>query len=210
MSKPPIVPETTPSGIAVDPLIYTPFEHSSHHCFATVSVRSWFLRHFDAGLYTCFAPHVIAYDAHRVRKQLKIRPGFTPQEDVRRFRGTRQAQMDANSLPKGHIIGWAPPPQAAVPPASKAGLTKAQKKNEKRKEKRKEKREETTKVKDSWEDDDEGEAEGTGSAASAEKAKSGEHTPENPNWAVAPDAKNEGKSAEAEGLADKLEKLEVR
>ncbi|KAI9063346.1 hypothetical protein FKP32DRAFT_1592400 [Trametes sanguinea] len=180
MSKPPIVPETTPAGIAVDP-----------RTLERVIPES---RRPDGS----------------VRKQLKIRPGFTPQEDVRRFRGTRQAQMDANSLPKGHIIGWAPPPQAAVPPASKAGLTKAQKKNEKRKEKRKEKREETTKVKDSWEDDDEGEAEGAGSAASAEKTKSGEHTPENPNWAAAPGAKKEGKDAEAEGLADKLEKLEVR
>ena len=77
---------------------------------------------------------------NRVRKQIKIRPGYTPQEDVRRFRGTRQTQADVNALPKGHIIGWAPPPQAApAAPASKAGLSKAQKKNEKRKEKRKEK-----------------------------------------------------------------------
>ena len=99
----------------------------------------------------------------RLRKQIKIRPGFTPQEDVRRFRGTRQAQMDANALPKGHVIGWTPPPAAAAAApgsaaaASKAGMTKAQKKNEKRKEKRKEKRDE--KVKDSWEDEDEEEDE---------------------------------------------------
>ena len=89
----------------------------------------------------------------RVRKQIKIRPGFTPQEDVRRFRGTRQAQADTNALPKGHIIGWTPPPQAAPAPgaAAKASMSKAQKKNEKRKEKRKEKRED---VKDNWDDDD--------------------------------------------------------
>ncbi|KAI0700701.1 hypothetical protein BC835DRAFT_1211761, partial [Cytidiella melzeri] len=45
-----------------------------------------------------------------VRREIKIRPGFTPQEDVSRFRGTRQKQMDTTALPKGHIIGWAPPP----------------------------------------------------------------------------------------------------
>lgn len=121
--------------------------------------------------------------------------------------------MDANALPKGHIIGWAPPPQAAVPPASKAGMSKAQKKNEKRKEKRKEKREET-KVKDNWDDDDDGEAEGASSPAvstSAGKAKEGAHTPENPNWAAAPDAKQDSKKGtDAEDLADKLDKLEVR
>ncbi|KAI0356656.1 hypothetical protein OH77DRAFT_1452656 [Trametes cingulata] len=181
MSKPPIVPETTVSGIAVDP-----------RTLERVIPES---RRPDGS----------------VRKQIKIRPGYTPQEDVRRFRGTRQAQMDANSLPKGHIIGWAPPPQAAVPPASKAGMSKAQKKNEKRKEKRKEKREET-KVKDNWEDDDEGEGEPASPAASASaKSKEGAHTPEKPNWAAAPDTKEaEKKDAGAEGLADKLEKLEVR
>ncbi|KAI0370293.1 hypothetical protein BV20DRAFT_966966 [Pilatotrama ljubarskyi] len=183
MSKPPIVPETTVAGIAVDP-----------RTLERVIPES---RRPDGS----------------VRKQIKIRPGYTPQEDVRRFRGTRQAQMDANSLPKGHIVGWAPPPQAAVPPASKAGLSKAQKKNEKRKEKRKEKREET-KVKDNWEDDDEGEGEGEpasqGASASA-KSKEGSHTPEQSNWAAAPDPKAaEKKDAGAEGLADKLEKLEVR
>ncbi|CDO74065.1 hypothetical protein BN946_scf185043.g115 [Trametes cinnabarina] len=179
MSKPPIVPETTPSGIAVDP-----------RTLERVIPES---RRPDGS----------------VRKQLKVRPGFTPQEDIRRFRGTRQAQMDANSLPKGHIIGWAPPPQTAVPPASKAGLTKAQKKNEKRKEKRKEKRDET-KVKDNWEDDDDGEAGSASSPPPAEKATSGEHTPENPNWAAASATQKDAEDAEAEGLADKLEKLEVR
>ncbi|KAI0663032.1 hypothetical protein C8Q70DRAFT_931035 [Cubamyces menziesii] len=184
MSKPPIIPETTAAGIAVDPRTLERVIPESRRPDGTV------------------------------RKQIKIRPGFTPQEDVRRFRGTRQAQMDANALPKGHIIGWAPPPQAAVPPASKAGMSKAQKKNEKRKEKRKEKREETTKVKDNWDDDDEGEAEGAttpAGSAPAGKANEGAHTPENPNWAAAPDAKQDSKTgADAEGLADKLDKLEVR
>ncbi|KAI0771849.1 hypothetical protein BD413DRAFT_546562 [Trametes elegans] len=185
MSKPPIIPDTTAAGIAVDPRTLERVIPESRRPDGTV------------------------------RKQIKIRPGFTPQEDVRRFRGTRQAQMDATALPKGHIIGWAPPSQAAAAPASKAALSKAQKKNEKRKEKRKEKREETQ-VKDNWEDDDEGEAEGGSPAlsASAGKAEEGAHTPETPNWAAAPDAKGtkEGtkKDTGAEGLADKLEKLEVR
>lgn len=96
-----------------------------------------------------------------VRKQLKIRPGFTPQEDIRRFRGTKQAQMDANVLPKGHIIGWAPPPVATKPgstndAASSSSMTKAAKKNAKRKEKRdKEKAEKEREVPDNWEDDEE-------------------------------------------------------
>ncbi|KAI0676846.1 hypothetical protein C8Q78DRAFT_999815 [Trametes maxima] len=178
MSKPPIVPETTVSGIAVDP-----------RTLERVIPES---RRPDGS----------------VRKQLKIRPGYTPQEDVRRFRGTRQAQMDASALPKGHVVGWTPPAQTAAPAASKAGLSKAQKKNEKRKEKRKEKREEPAKVKDSWEDDDdEGVADGGSTPAEGSKAKEGAHTPENPNWAAAPDPK---KDAGTDGLADKLEKLEVR
>ncbi|KAI0650002.1 hypothetical protein C8Q79DRAFT_941873 [Trametes meyenii] len=179
MSKPPIVPETTVSGIAVDP-----------RTLERVIPES---RRPDGS----------------VRKQLKIRPGYTPQEDVRRFRGTRQAQMDANTLPKGHVIGWTPPTQTAVPTASKAGLSKAQKKNEKRKEKRKEKREEPAKVKDNWDDDEEeGDADdGSAPAGGAKTKEGGEHTPENPNWAAAPDPK---KDAGTDGLADKLEKLEVR
>lgn len=147
---------------------------------------------------------------NRVRKQIKIRPGYTPQEDVRRFRGTRQAQADVTTLPKGHIIGWAPPPQAAAAaPASKAGLSKAQKKNEKRKEKRKEKRDEDEKVKDNWDDEDEGEATaGAGKEVSTAKAE-GVHSKEQPNWAAAPDT-NKGEAEGADGLADKLDKLEVQ
>ncbi|PIL36754.1 hypothetical protein GSI_00443 [Ganoderma sinense ZZ0214-1] len=175
MSKPAIVPETTASGIAVDPRTLERIIPES--------------RRPDGS----------------VRKQIKIRPGYTPQEDVRRFRGTRQTQADATALPKGHIIGWTPPPQAAaVAPASKAGMSKAQKKNEKRKEKRKEKRDEGEKVKDNWDDEDEGEAAG-GTTTKTE----GVHTEEQPNWAAAPDTKK-GEAASADGLADKLDKLEVR
>jgi partner of Y14 and mago len=45
----------------------------------------------------------------RVRKELKIRPGFTPQEDQTRFRGSRQQAAETNTLPKGHIVGWVAP-----------------------------------------------------------------------------------------------------
>ncbi|KAI0723402.1 hypothetical protein C8Q76DRAFT_722735 [Earliella scabrosa] len=181
MSKPPIVPETSAAGIAVDP-----------RTLERVIPES---KRPDGSM----------------RKQIKIRPGYTPQEDVRRFRGTRQAQMDANSLPKGHIIGWTPPAQtAAAAPASKAGMSKAQKKNEKRKEKRKEKKDAgPEKVKDNWDDDEEDEAEGAKVAAAPAVKREGTHTEEQPNWAVAPDAKKDAGSG-ADALADKLDKLEVR
>lgn len=126
--------------------------------------------------------------------------------------------MDASTLPKGHIIGWAPPPATTKPTSvSGASLSKAAKKNEKRKEKRKEKREEGVKVKDSWEDEDEGE-EGEATA----KGENGMHTPDKPNWAAAPETREsvavrlKTKNTEpmedtaADKLADKLDKLEVR
>ncbi|KAH9853789.1 hypothetical protein C2E23DRAFT_820498 [Lenzites betulinus] len=181
MSKPAIVPEITAAGIAVDP-----------RTLERVIPES---RRPDGS----------------VRKQLKIRPGYTPQEDVRRFRGSRQQQMDATALPKGHVVGWAPAPTTV--PVSKASMSKAQKKNEKRKEKRKEKRDEDPKVKDNWDDEDEDEGEtavGTAAvSAQTDKAK-GAHTPEKPNWAAAPSTDEGAKDAGADGLADKLGKLEVR
>lgn len=70
------------------------------------------------------------------------------------------------------------------------------------------------KVKDNWDDEDDEEGEPVGGAgavsAQTEKATKGTHTPEKPNWAVAPSTKESPKDAEAEGLVDKLEKLEVR
>jgi len=85
-----------------------------------------------------------------VRKERKIRPGFTPQEDVARFRSARQQAVDSRALPKGHIPGWVPP--GAPTPEKKDAQSKSAKKNEKRKEKRKEKREEV--VRESWESED--------------------------------------------------------
>jgi partner of Y14 and mago len=86
-----------------------------------------------------------------VRKERKIRPGFTPQEDVARFRSTRQQAVDARALPKGHVPGWTPPGSAA--PEKKDPQSKSAKKNEKRREKRKEKRQEV--VRESWDSEDE-------------------------------------------------------
>ena len=94
---------------------------------------------------------------HRTRKELKIRPGFTPQEDVRRFRGTKQQEMDTRALPKGHIIGWAPPSSTTNNTGDKSSgaMSKSQKKNEKRKEKKK--ADIAKKIQENWEDDDEDE-----------------------------------------------------
>lgn len=103
-----------------------------------------------------------------VRKQIKIRPGYTPQEDVSRFRGSRQQQMDRNALPKGHILGWAPPssektapnkaPSSSLQP-TRAGdnggdkpLSKSAAKNAKRKAKKQAEKEK--KISDNWEDSD--------------------------------------------------------
>jgi partner of Y14 and mago len=86
-----------------------------------------------------------------LRKERKIRPGFTPQEDVARFRSTRQQAVDARALPKGHIPGWSPP--GAPAPEKKEPQSKSAKKNEKRREKRKEKRQEV--VPETWDSEDE-------------------------------------------------------
>jgi len=126
-----------------------------------------------------------------VRKQIKIRPGFTPQEDVRRFRGTKQAQMDQNALPKGHIIGWTPPPSSSVlkqpgtVPTTTSASGAALSKNAKKRQKQREKKAEA--VQDNWDDDDD------------------EDKP-------APVPPSDVPSAEGSGddLADKMKKLEVR
>ncbi|KAJ7591155.1 hypothetical protein C8J56DRAFT_887579 [Mycena floridula] len=122
MTLPPINPSKTAAGIAIDPQTLERVIPESKRPDGTV------------------------------RKQIKIRPGFTPQEDVSRFRGSRQAQMDSNALPKGHIIGWAPPPKSSVPDSSTKPLSKSAKKNAKRKEKRDEKPK-VEAVQENWEDD---------------------------------------------------------
>lgn len=136
---------------------------------------------------------------YRVRKQLKIRPGFTPQEDVKRFRGTKQAQMDANALPKGHIIGWVPPSSAS---SSTKPMSKSAKKNAKRKEKRDKEREEaqSAPVPDNWDDDED------------EEGDKGAASPTDKNVTkTAPEASNQSDSASATSdLVEKLEQLDVK
>lgn len=106
-----------------------------------------------------------------MRKELKIRPGFTPQEDVAVFRTSRQAAIDAR---KGQRVvpGWAPPEEPVIKPKpkpkpsagggsggggnSKAGAGKdkqQKKKDEKPAPKKKPTAPEV--VKDSWEDEEE-------------------------------------------------------
>ncbi|KAG8881411.1 hypothetical protein FRB97_009606 [Tulasnella sp. 331] len=103
-----------------------------------------------------------------VRKELKIRPGFTPQEDVGVFRGSRQAALEARKTGGpggGRIIpGWAPPESDAKPkpPKSKGmspnpnssgvGGSKGTRPQQKKKEVKKVVPEP---VKDSWEEDEE-------------------------------------------------------
>ncbi|KAJ7744511.1 hypothetical protein DFH07DRAFT_963730 [Mycena maculata] len=179
MSLPPINPDKTVAGIALDPQTLERVIPESRRPDGTV------------------------------RKQIKIRPGFTPQEDVRRFRGTKQAQQDANALPKGHIIGWAPPPTSPASGSATKPLSKSAKKNAKRREKKEEKKEDV--VAENWEDDDEpsnATAAGTASANNSEAKKAptsnsgSAHTPENPNWAAA--------AMDQTALASKLEKLDVK
>ena len=119
--------------------------------------------------------------------------------------------MDANALPKGHIIGWTPPPAAHGPGAGSATLSKNAKKRQKQREKKAEA------VKDNWDDDDEplkspdtspgplAAVAKTDVASDSAKSSTGTHTPEKPNWAAAPTT-----SQDEEGLANKLEKLVVR
>lgn len=94
----------------------------------------------------------------RVRKEIKIRPGFTPQEDVGKFQTTKQKEMEARALPKGHIIGWVAPSSSAtnnITVKPSGTMSKSQKKNEKRKEKKK--ADIAKKIQENWEDDDEDE-----------------------------------------------------
>ena len=70
----------------------------------------------------------------RLRKELKIRPGFTPQEDVGRFRGSRQKASETTNIPGSDRIQQPPKPDNpfASTPSSSNTKTKAQIKNEKR------------------------------------------------------------------------------
>ncbi|EIN10696.1 hypothetical protein PUNSTDRAFT_64750 [Punctularia strigosozonata HHB-11173 SS5] len=166
MSKPDIIPQTTSAGIAVDPRTLERVVPESRRADGSV------------------------------RKERKIRPGFTPQEDVSRFRGSRQAQMDRNALPKGHIIGWVPPSADSQP--VKTGLSKSAKKNEKRKEKRKEAAQK--KVAESWEDDDDDDMPTT---------KAGTTLSTNKDTKPSGERKESGDKDDEEALAETMGKLGV-
>ena len=166
-----------------------------------------------------------------VRKQLKVRPGFTPQEDVGRFRGSRQQQFDRNQLPKGHILGWIAPSSerkdtnasakaktpGAVAGASGVGagaggekpLTKSAAKNAKRKAKKQAEKEKI--IKESWEDSDE-DNEKEKKVVKSEKAVDQARRGESENATAAASGKNGVSAPDTEGdaLAEELQnKLDV-
>jgi partner of Y14 and mago protein len=99
----------------------------------------------------------------RVRKEIRIRPGFTPPEDVKKFKSQRQLEAERNAPPKGSVVGLVRPEvqaakAGAAAAAAAAAMTKAQKKNEKRKEKRKETTTSTSAaavVPDNWDEEEE-------------------------------------------------------
>jgi len=176
MSRPPLNPAKTTAGIAVDPQTLERVIPESKRPDGTV------------------------------RKQIKIRPGFTPQEDVSRFRGTKQSQMDVNTLPKGHIIGWAPPSNSTS--TSGSPLSKRAKKTARKKAKIFEegiegKRED---VPENWDDADESGPQGSNSG-----------TPDtNPSMSTTTDlepAKENEQVSPADvecDLSSKLDKLNVK
>lgn len=91
-----------------------------------------------------------------VRKELKIRPGFTPQEDIGRFKTSRQIQREQNALPKGHIVGWVPPESGAGASTSEGPKnpdkpSKSAKKSQKKKEKKE--KDKLDLIAASWEED---------------------------------------------------------
>ncbi|PPQ77267.1 hypothetical protein CVT25_010849 [Psilocybe cyanescens] len=181
MSRPPLNPESTAAGIALDPQTLERVIPESRRPDGTV------------------------------RKQIKIRPGFTPQEDVRRFRGTKQAQMDSNALPKGHIIGWAPPPTSTAASSSNGkALSKSAKKNLKRKEKR-DKEKEKDDVPDNWEDDEDDKSNPTASAknSKADENSTKESVKEEKSAATGTEKVSSTPDATT-ALSSKLEKLDVK
>jgi len=112
--------------------------------------------------------------------------------------------MDANTLPKGHIIGWAPPPTSTAASSSNGTkpLSKSAKKNAKRKEKREK---DKADVPDNWEDDeDDSKAPSGTSSANANVGTTAKELSTAEKFAL-----DTEKDATAE-LAGKLEKLDVK
>ena len=142
-----------------------------------------------------------------MRKERKIRPGFTPQEDVGRFRSARQQAIDARALPKGHVPGWAPPGAAA--PETKEPQSKSAKKNEKRKEKRKEKRQEV--VQENWDSDEDTTADPVDKEARTTQVADGTTSPQGQQAQKeeSTEPKVDGSESGVDTVVDKLDKLTV-
>lgn len=196
MARPPLFPDQSAAGIAVDPRTLERVIPESKRSDGTV------------------------------RKQLKIRPGFTPQEDVSRFRGSRQQAMDATALPKGHILGWVAP-SAVTPPKGKTATPPPNKNAKKRANARAKKNaEKAAIIKDNWDDEEDGEdeaavdlkvateelKEGSSKTSNTNDAATGSHTEDKPNRAPASDSDLNPSPANqsAVELSNKLEKLQVK
>ncbi|OCF40526.1 hypothetical protein I317_05696 [Kwoniella heveanensis CBS 569] len=151
MSLPPLKPDKTASGIIVDP-----------RTLERVVPQS---RRKDGS----------------VRKEQRVRPGFTPQEDVGRFRSARQQASDVSAaskpvIPGSNRLGPAPssatrstssldPPDNPFAQQEQREKTKAQLKNEKRREKRREK------VALSWDEEGDGDEDEDGDGGMQEAFK---------------------------------------
>ncbi|POW20692.1 hypothetical protein PSHT_03238 [Puccinia striiformis] len=111
VSRRPLLSELTPltSGIVLDP-------KTGDRKVCTIKMTGW--------------------NMGSLRKEIKIRPGFTPQEDVLKFRLARQSEFEPKKLPKGSVVGLIRP-QVAVAQSALRGMSDAQKKNAKREETRK-------------------------------------------------------------------------
>jgi partner of Y14 and mago protein len=139
---PPIDPKLTTAGIVVDPRTQERVVPSSRRPDGTcVNSLSYQKVHEKS-----YGP------TQRLRKELKIRPGFTPVEDVSKFRSSRQVQAEARALPKGHIVGWTPPPNK--PSGSATSGEGTLNKNAKKRSRKKKKDAEVEEVPDNWEDND--------------------------------------------------------
>ncbi|POW00090.1 hypothetical protein PSTT_13400, partial [Puccinia striiformis] len=115
VSRPPFLSELTPStsGIVLDPTTGNREVATSKRPDGT-----WVLIGYICSL----------------RKEIKTRPGFTPHEDVSKFRSARQSEFESKKLPKGSVVGLIRP-QVAVAQSALRGMSDAPKKKAKQKEK---------------------------------------------------------------------------
>lgn len=107
--------------------------------------------------------------------------------------------MDANALPKGHIIGWAPPPTTT------SNLSKSAKKNAKRKQKRNKEG-----IPDNWDDDESGPSQST-QDSKTDTPVTTSSTMTTTNLEPAADINQQVSSPDiADDLSSKLEELDVK